>query len=378
MQFKDIIGQDYIKKKLINTVKENRVSHAQLFLGPEGSGKLALAIAYAQYISCTDKKTDDSCGVCNSCIKYNKLIHPDIHFYFPTAGTKKNTKPESKVFIKEWREFILRNKGYIALEDWLEFIDIENKQATIYADDCNDIIKTVALKSFESDYKIYIIYMAEKIYHASAPKLLKLLEEPPDKTLFILITENHDQIINTILSRTQLVKINKLTDKDIAEQLQKNNNLDSYQAMNLTKIANGNYNEALRLIDNIEDANFNFQNFSTWMRACYKADYASIITWIDSISKVPGGREKFKRFFSYALKATRNCLIINNLKNQNTLKLPLEEAEFFVKFSPFINDRNMGKITDEFNKAYFHIERNVNQRVVLMDISFSLVKLLKL
>ncbi len=378
MQFKDIIGQDYIKNKLISTVKENRVSHAQLFLGPEGSGKLALAIAYAQYISCTDKKNDDSCGVCNSCIKYNKLIHPDLHFYFPTASTKKNSKPESKVFIKEWREFILKNKGYIALEDWLDFIDIENKQATIYADDCNDIIKTVSLKSFESDYKIFIMYMAEKMYHASAPKLLKLLEEPPDKTLFILITENPDQILNTILSRTQLVKIKKLTDKDIADQIQKTNNLDSFQAMQLAKMANGNYTEALRLIDNIEDTNFNFENFSNWMRACYKGDYAAIIGWIESISKAPGGREKFKRFFSYALKATHNCLIMNNLKNQNILKLPQDEIDFFTRFSPFINHRNIDNITEAFNKAFFHIERNVNQRVVLMDTSFTLVKLLKL
>lgn len=377
MQFKDIIGQYPVKEKLINSVKENRVSHAQLFLGPEGSGKLALALAYAQYISCTDKKTDDSCGVCNSCIKYNKLIHPDLHFFFPSAPTKKIAKPLSKLFIAEWREFVIKNNFYVALEDWLEFIGVENKQGIINAQDCNEIIKTLSLKSFESEYKIVIIYMAEKLFHAAAPKLLKILEEPPDKTLFILICENHDQVINTILSRTQLIKISKHSDKDLIHCLQKIHGLEENEASKIAKIANGNYSEALRIIDNIEETDFNFEKFRDWMRLCYAADYATIISWIDDMSKATVGRERLKRFFYYALKATRNCLLINNTETEHLLKLTQEETVFFKKFSPFINSKNVFFIVEEFNKTIFYIERNLNPKIVLMDVSFNLIKLLK-
>jgi len=377
MQFNEIIGHKYIKEKLLKTVKDNRVSHAQLFLGPEGSGKLALAIAYAQYISCTDKKNNDSCGVCNSCIKYNKLVHPDLHFFFPVANTKKASKPTSKIFLNEWREFVLKNNYYTALEDWYDFIGIENKQAIIYAEDCNDIIKIINLKSFESDYKIFIIYMVEKLYHAAAPKLLKVLEEPPDKTLFILITENHDQILNTILSRTQLIKIPKHSDAEIAQLLQTKFMVDSPLANKIAKTANGNCTEALRLIDNIEDSHFNFNYFSNWMRLCYLKDYASIISWIEEINKSSGGREKFKRFFIYALKATQYCLILNNVPNNNIVNLSAEEHKFFSKFYPYINSKNIHTITEEFNNGLFHIERNVNSKVILMDISFKLMQLFR-
>ena len=194
--------------------------HAQLFLGPEGSGKLPLALAYAQYINCQNRQEDDSCGHCPSCIKFNKLIHPDLHFVYPVSKTKDSSdKPTSKEFLKPWRELVLENNGYINLTDWYEKIDIEKKQGIINADDCNNIIKTLSYKSFESEYKIMIIWMVEKLFHSAAPKILKILEEPPEKTLFILISENPDIIINTILSRTQLVKIPKIANNDLYQEL---------------------------------------------------------------------------------------------------------------------------------------------------------------
>jgi len=377
MQFKDIIGQLSTKEKLINTVKENRVSHAQLFLGPEGSGKLALALAYAQYISCTDKKADDSCGVCSSCIKYNKLIHPDLHFFFPYASTKKIPKPTSKSFAAEWRDFVIKSNYYVSLEGWFEFIGIENKQAIINAQDCNDIIKTLNLKAFESDYKVIIIYMVEKLYHAAAPKLLKILEEPPDKTLFILISENQDQILNTILSRTQLVKIVKHNDNEIVNNLIKIHGLESHNASKIAKIANGNYSEALRIIDNIEDSDFNFENFRKWMRLCYKKDFAGTISFIEELSKSSVGREKLKRFIIYALKSIHFCLFINNTDNEDLLKLTQDEILFLKGFSPFINSKNIFQVAEELNTALFHIERNLNSKIVLMDVSINLMRLLK-
>ena len=377
MQFKDIFGQAVVKEKLVNTVKENRVSHAQLFLGPEGSGKLALALAYAQFISCTDKKADDSCGVCSSCIKYSKLIHPDLHFFFPSAITKKNNKPTSISFTAEWREFVIKSNFYVALEDWFAFIGIENKQAIINAQDCNDIIKSLSLKSFESDYKVIIIYMVEKLFHSAAPKLLKILEEPPEKTLFILVSENQDQILNTILSRTQLVKINKHADNEITEYLQKIHGIERQEASKIAKIANGNCSEALRIIDNIEDTNFNFENFRSWMRLCYKKDYAAVISWIEEIGKPSVGREKLKRFIIYALKSAHFCVIINNANAEDLLKLTQEELTFLKSFSPFINEKNVYQIVEELDTALFHIERNLNPKIMLMDVSLNLMKLLK-
>ena len=377
MLFKDIFGQEATKEKLINTVKENRVSHAQLFLGPEGSGKLAFALAYAQYISCTDKKEDDSCGVCSSCVKYNKLIHPDLNFFFPSAATKKISNPASKAFSNEWREFVIKSNYYVTLENWFEFIGIENKQAIINAQDCNDIIKSLSLKSFESDYQVVIIYMVEKLFHAAAPKLLKILEEPPEKTLFILISENQDQVLNTILSRTQLVKISKHTDSEIAGYLMKNAGLESQVAFRIAKSANGNCSEALRIIDNLDDSNYNFENFSAWMRLCYKRDYAAVISWVEEIAKASVGREKLKRFIIYALKATRYCMLINNTESDDILNLNNEELKFFKNFSPFINEKNIIQIVELLNVALSHIARNLNPKIVLMDVSLNLIKLLK-
>jgi len=215
LKFADVIGQQQVKSQLLKTVKNNRVSHAQLFLGQAGIGKLGLAIAYAQYINCTNKQEDDSCGVCPSCVKYEKLIHPDLHFIFPTATTERVEKPKSKDFVSEWRELILDRNGYISIADWYGKIGIERKRAIINARDCNDIIQTLSYKSFEAEYKVMIIWMVEKLFHSAAPKLLKILEEPPDKTLFILVAENQESMLKTILSRTQLIKVPFLQDDDL-------------------------------------------------------------------------------------------------------------------------------------------------------------------
>jgi len=375
MQFKNIIGHNNLKKKLIGSVKDNRVSHAQLFYGQEGSGKLALAIAYAQYLSCTDKKEDDSCGCCASCVKYDKLIHPDLHFFFPNAVTPKNPKPYSKLFITEWRNYLLDNNYYVALEDWHSFLGIENKQAIINVLDCNEINRILSLRSFESDYTVIIIYMVEKLYHKAAPKLLKILEEPPEKTLFILISENHVQILKTILSRTQLIKIPKHKDADIINALVARNKLSHEQASKIANIAEGNMCEALRIVE--DDYNsFNFNNFKNWMRVCWKIDYQGIIKWTDEMAGSNVGREKLKHFFLYAQKMARAC-ILKNLNADNIIKVTPEEIEFLNNFAPFINNKNIQQIFDEFINAYEHIGRNINAKIVLIDVSFKIMRLLK-
>jgi DNA polymerase-3 subunit delta' len=373
MRFADIIGQEDVKKRLVQTVKESRVSHAQLFLGPEGSGKLALAVAYAQYINCTNKQGDDSCGECPSCVKYQKFIHPDLHFIYPTAKIKNIDKPMSKDFIKQWRELLSETNSYINLPDWYSKIGIERKQAIINARDCNEIIKTLTYKSYESEYKVMIIWMVEKLFHAAAPKILKVLEEPPDKTLFLLVSENQDLIINTILSRTQLIKIGRLDDNNLSKALISN----GYQPAvvnDAVRIAGGNYLAAVRLISQSDDERYNFTNFRDWMRNAYQFDVEKLIKFVSEMSK--NSREKNKSFLNYALRFTRECLLMN-YGSGDLVRVGSEELEFINKFYPFVNERNSSLIAEELDRAIYHIERNANPNILFMDLSLKFAKWLK-
>ncbi len=377
MLFKDIFGHENIKRRLIKSVTNNRVSHAQLFLGAEGCGKFALSIAYARYICCTDKQEFDACGVCKSCQKYNKLEHPDLHFFFPNAATTKVKKPSSKSFLNDWRAFVKEKKFYISLSDWYSEINIENKQGIINAEDALDIIKVINLKSYESAYKIIIIYMAEKFYHASAPKLLKAFEEPPERTVFLLIAENQDAILKTILSRVQLVKVPKHAANDVLMFLKEHKSLESQDAAIISKIVDGNIVEAIRMADNTKDVIFYFENFANWMRLCYTRNFSDLIVWIDEMAKKTVGREKLKKFFTFSLRMARNSLLIN-LNSSSIMAVPNNEAGFLEKFHPFINERNILTINEEFNKALYHVERNINPKMLFMDLSFKMMKLLRL
>ncbi len=375
MLFKDIIGQNEMKQRLIQTVKDNRVSHAQLFLGQPGTGTLALAIAYAQYINCKNKTNNDACGVCPSCVKYSKLAHPDLHFIFPVATTKKiKTKPKSEDFNAEWRELAIESDCYFNLSDWYRKIGIENKQGIINAYDCNEIIKKLSYTSYESEYKVMIVFMVEKLYYAAAPKLLKILEEPPDKTLFLLISENQDQIINTILSRTQIVKIPKLIDQDIKKALIEKENLGESEALNFAFLAGGDFLEAKKYAANAEEIKVNFNLFVDWVRICWKYNYMEMSSFVSKISKI--GREKQKSFLSFALRMSRNS-ILKNYHLDKLVKLDEKEKIFMKKFYPFINPENGQEIYNELNKAYYHIERNANSSILFMDLSLKTARLIK-
>lgn len=390
MQFKHIIGQKSIIHRLIQSVYDARVSHAQLFLGPEGSGKLPLAIAYAQYINCENRQPEDSCGVCRSCRQFEKLVHPDLHFIYPVSTTRDvKEKPSSKQFIKPWRELMLDNHGYISLSDWYEKIGIENKQGIINAEDCNDIIKTLSYKSYESEYKVMIIWMVEKLFHSAAPKILKILEEPPEKTLFILISENQDQIINTILSRTQLLRIPKIETEILFTTLKSKYALPDSEIRKTVQLANGNFRNAIRFIEEKESENEFFNLFRYWMRACYggieknndsadginftskKQDFISFVSFISK-----SGRETQKSFLAYSLLMIRNCLLYNT-NNAILPYLDAEESDFVAKFSQFIHHKNVEQITGEINKAIYHIERNANPSILFTDLSFTCSRLIK-
>jgi DNA polymerase III subunit delta' len=381
MLFKEIIGQDLIKSRLIDTVSNKRISHAQLLLGPEGCGKLALAIAYAQYINCENKQENDSCGECDSCRKFSKLIHPDLHFIFPNSTTKSvKEKNYSQLFINEFRELLIEKNYYVNLNDWYTKLGIENKQGIINTMDCGHINKILSLKSYESEYTIIIIWMIEKLFYSAAPKILKILEEPPDKTLFLLISEDHEQIINTIKSRAQLIKIPKLNSKDIEKALTERYDYSADIARKVSKLSDGNFIESLQILDNTDEEKINFVMFRDWMRLCYKINISELNKFIDGKDGKDGiasiGREKQKQFFNYALNIFRETL---NFKYQQNYLLKYEEEELtFVKnLSSQINESNIYDICEEFNKALYHIERNANPKILFMDLSLKIYRLLK-
>lgn len=378
MLFSEIIGQDHLKARLKETVRNNRVAHAQLFYGSQGNGKLALAIAYAQFINCRDKNKiehGDSCGKCPSCIKYNKLIHPDLHFVFPVAGNDSNKKYISSMFFKEWREFLIGNSYYVSLNDWYAKIAIERKQAAINVTESNQIIHTLSYTSYESEYKVMLIWMVEKLNYQAAPKLLKILEEPPDKTLFLLIADQTEQIISTILSRLLPVKVPRIEDPILIEACRQRFGLGEDEATQIVLQAEGSFTEALRLIGQSETRKLNFERFKDWMRNCWQFDVKELLTFSEFAAKE--SRDGNKSFLQFGLSILRNCLLLNYTKDA-IVRISDEERSFYEKFSPFINHLNINTFTDEFNKAIYHIERNVNTGLVFFDLSLTSAKLLRM
>ncbi len=379
MFFRNIAGNEAVKEKLISSVKQNRVSHALLFSGPEGNGKLSMAIAFARYLSCTNRTDADSCGTCASCIKYEKLIHPDLHFVFPVIKKKSDGKPISDDFIKEWRDFV-SSGVYHSYNDWLQKISVENKQAGIFAHESENIIKKLNLKSYESDFKVMIIWMPEKMNVSASNKLLKMIEEPPPKTFFILITEDYESIITTILSRTQLIKIPRISEQVMFESLKQKHNLPDDTIKHIVKTSEGNFIKAEKIIkDNAgNDENVNFTYFTELMRNAYGVKIQALTAWAESIAK--WGRERQKSFLVYSLKLLRENLILNiNPENQNKiLFLTDKEKEFSLKFKNFIHQNNIYYLTDEFSEAFNHIARNGNSKLIFFDLALKTARILKI
>ena len=375
MQFKEIIGQSAIKQRLIASVKANHVPHAQLFVGPEGNGKLALALAYAQYILCPNRTETDSCGVCPTCRKIQKLAHPDLHFVMPTNTTKSVKKdPESDLFLEEWRAFVLKNEGYFSDTDWYAFLDIENKQGYMSVRDAATLLRKLSMKAYEGDYKIAIIWMAEKMRVETANKLLKLLEEPPEKTVFILIAENQDQLLSTIRSRTALVTVPAIDVADMEAALRQRLGCSAQQAHNAAMIAEGNWITACHSVNESETRDFFFTTFQQWMRLCFRAAYSEIIDFSANVKGI--GRERQKQLLEYGLRIVRNALLFNN-NLPDIVMLPDDEKQFNANFAPFVKPSNVAEITALFEEAIRHIERNGNAQIIFTDLSFKMIGLLR-
>ena len=374
MKFSEVLGLDHIKNHLIKSTNNGRISHAQLLSGKEGSGLLAMAIAYAQYILASSSNNPEI-----SDVKCEKLMHPDLHFAFPVATNDKiKSKPVSNLFLNEWREFV-KLKPYGNLFEWLQSIGIENKQGQIGVDEAEQIVKALKLKSYEGGYKVMIIWMAEKMNNSASNKLLKLLEEPPKKTVFLLITEDEEQLISTIKSRCQILHFPILSEADITNGLVQKEGTDLPIAQNIAHQANGNYNKALQLLHN-NDTNEQFEHwFITWVRAAFRAKgNASVINdlidWSDVISK--SGRETQKRFLNYCLQFFRQAMLYNYNAEELVFFEPKNKGFKLENFAPYVHSKNILLINEELNNAIYHIERNGNAKIILLDLSIKLTRLL--
>jgi DNA polymerase-3 subunit delta' len=375
MNFSQIPGQKEIVGKLIRSVHEERVSHAQLFSGPEGCGSMALALAYAKFVSCENRSENDSCGTCKSCVKYEKMIHPDLHFVFPIIKGKKATDPVCDNYLEEWREFVKRSP-FFNLNDWLNSIEVGNAQGMIFASEASEIIKKLSLKTFESDFKIMIIWLPEKMHQATANKLLKMIEEPPEKTLFLLVSEEPDKVIPTILSRCQIVKIAAFSRSDIEKYLIHRFEVTTEKASDISRVAAGNIISAIELCENEDSSVVNLDRFKNLMRFAWKRDIISIINWSEEIAAT--GREAQKNFISFSLRLLRENLMLSLDQKKNRLVfLTGEEAAFSGNFHPFINQTNIYPLNDEFNLVYSHIEANGSAKIIFLDLALKVTRLIR-
>jgi len=378
MLFKDVLGLEHIKKHLVTTANSGRVAHAQLFIGPEGSGTLPMALAYAQYLLCgnIEGENDGENIACNA--KCNSLIHPDLHFVFPVSNSDKvKSHAVSDHYIQDWRQFV-NEQPYGNLFDWYRLIGIEKKQGQIGVDEAQDVVKKLSLKSYEGGYKIVVIWMAEKMNISAANKLLKLIEEPPEKTVLILIAEEEEQIINTILSRCQVLHFPPLAQSDISAELIKRG-ANENEGLSIAHEAHGNFNKALDLL-NKDSEDLVFERwFVQLVRSAFKAKgnkaaIQELILWSDEVAKT--GREVQKQFLSYCLTMMRQALLLNYKADSLVYAKMHVEGFDLKKFAPFVHENNILDIVEELEKAIFHVERNGNSKIIFTDLSIKLTRLL--
>jgi DNA polymerase-3 subunit delta' len=370
MQFKDVIGQEAIKQQLIQTVNNGRISHTQLFLGAEGVGALPLALAYAQFINCLNPEEQDSCGVCSSCVKFSKLVHPDLHFTFPTIAIEK--KKLSNEFIEQWRTAFLANPNMSELE-WLLSLDSEGKkQGNITAEECRDIIRKLGLKPYEAKYKTVIVWLPEYL-RLEGNILLKLLEEPPLQTLILLVAQDADKVIATILSRAQMLRIPRLKEEDIVTYLTQQLEAENTVAEKIARISEGSLVQASGMLK-AGHANY-FELFTSWMRLCFNArrELDKINVWVETTAGE--GREFLKSYLNYCQHMLRAAFIYK-FGNPELLRLSAEEKDFILKFSVALTEENIPQLVGLINQSYMHLERNADIKITFLNLSLYIGRLL--
>lgn len=372
MLFREIIGLEDTKATLINAIRSNHVAHAQLFLGNEGTANLTLALAYATYINCENKQPTDACGVCSSCIKMAKFIHPDLHFVLPIAGNSKITKPKTADFMKEWRTFLQQNP-YQNLSHWLTMIDAESKQPSISAEEARGILGTLSMKSFEGEYKVLIIWLPEYMNITAANAILKILEEPPEKTLFLLVAQNLDKMLVTILSRTQLVRVRDFEEAEIQTYLSTELDAPLSKAQQVAKLAEGSLLKAKELIEGISDDNQVV--FRDWMRDCYGRKIPDLYAKMEIFAKK--SKDEQKNLLLYGLNICRESLVWQ-YAGEEIVRLDGENLTFVQGFAKVINPNNVGYLSDYLSDALAHLERNASAKIVFLDTSLKISNVIKI
>lgn len=370
MKFTDIIGQKEVRKHLIESYQSGRTAHAQLFLGGEGSGGLALAWAYAQYLLCENPQPDDACGECNACRKVQKLIHPDLHFSFPTVGTGK----VSNDFIAKWREALLENP-YINTEQWLNKIQAEGAQGNINKAECVDIVRKFSFKAVEGRYKILIMWMPEFL-EQEGNRLLKLIEEPEPNTVFILVAQQLELILNTVVSRCQVVKIPALPTDLIVQKLVDKYHTTTERAQFIAHLSDGNWNAAQSMLEDVQDQQAKV--FLDWFRLCFKGHGQELVQWIDEVhSEKKGirfGRKDQVMFLQYGLHFLRECFIIKQLADAAQPKLQGEELQAAQRLVQRLSVLQIENIMSLLDKHIYFIERNAHSKILFLSLSIELNK----
>lgn len=368
MRFKDIPGLSEIKRKLIQSVQSSKMAHAQLFSGKEGALNLPLAIAYATYIQCTDRKPDDACGECAACSKNLKYIHPDLHFVFPLSNIN-NDKDADRFkaeITKSWRAFLI-DQPFGKLDDWTNFYGGENKQALISREESRSIIKALSLKSFESPYKVMIIWQPEYMHSAAANGILKILEEPPQNTFFLLVTNTADRLLPTILSRTQLIQVPLLTDKDLEDYLKNEAKTAETDRRGIIQLADGDLNLALRLSEN--DENINQDLFVDWMRACFKKSYGDLVRMADEFHQLDKLNQRNMLYYSMSMmRESLLCMAGSTAINRTQGN----EMKFIQDFSKVLDVMKIEKANRIMSDASYYLDRNGSPKMIFLNLSLQL------
>jgi len=367
MLFRNVVGQKELKADLIREINSDKISHAQLFSGKLGYGGLPLALAFAQYLFCENKGVEDSCGQCSSCLKIGDLQHPDLHFVFPVV---QKINKLSDLFLESWREKI-NSTPYFNLFQWTQSIDPKERKPIIGIEESKEILRKLSFKAYEGGYKVMIIWLPEEMNVESANKLLKILEEPPVNTLFLLVAENPDQLLMTIRSRTQMVRIPKINLDDLAQFIGHHFKLDKIQSDSIAAFAEGDLIRALEFIETNSEKDIYRDLFIQMMRVSYKKDVIGMLNWAETIANE--GKERHKLYLVYSLHMFRQS-IMNNYIGEHMLRVSSEEEKFLKNFAPFISGNNIREFMETFDDAYYHIDRNANSKILFTQLCFQTMR----
>jgi DNA polymerase-3 subunit delta' len=367
MRFADVVGHKELKDHLANEVNNDKVSHAQLFLGKAGYGGLPLALGFTQYLFCENRSNNDSCGTCPSCSKIQGLQHPDVHFAFPSVQSVSKT---SDPLFNDWREQ-LEEQPYFNLSDWVKRIDSRERKPIISTQESEEIIKKLSLRSFEGGYKVMIIWMAEEMNPSCANKLLKIIEEPPARTLFLLVAESQEKMLQTILSRTQIVKVPRISIDDLSNYLIQKQNTNTESGESVASRSDGDLLEALEAIGDHVEQGLHREQFIKLMRVCYSKKVLDMMAWSEELGGESKGQQQ--AFLKYALHMFRQSMLRNYTEDHLT-RVSTEENAFLEKFSRFITGNNVFDLMETFNNAHYHIERNANAKILFMNLCFQVMR----